>query len=564
MINAEEHKKLLAQVTELEKNSVNYFDVEKEFFLIDSDNLAEVQTRLYGYSIQATGIYEQDNLTEDAVKNLDGRGCYVYVEVKDGQITIKQDLNGCWGIYLFRHGDYFALSNSFFRLLDHVKFKYPLTVNRDYVNFLMVEALAVQVYSETAVNEISLIERNAVLHIDITNKTFEQERLDFKEYSVPLNSEGGIATLDRWIDFWGGVLRGIIQHTNRISVDLSGGFDSRVAFIVALHSGIDLNKIQINSWQGSHYTYPKDYIIASKIAEHYGFELNQPLPDCQSLNYSLTDVLNMDLYYRQTFHKWPAIYKTKKSIDKTYTLNGYEGEAIRSRFHVPPREFIESQRRLTRPYSSSLSDELFHSVENIFEAVFLAVRNKYKIEDATSADIPHCAYHETWSRSHFGKMSLEAYFVNKICLSPIIDPKLRTLKISTEECSDPNLLIAVFFTRYAPDILAFPFNSGSTADSLIAPETIEYAQKINARFPRSLVTNNAKWGGDYLTCNRATLELSRFSNRGIIIRSEQICYKICSRTYSIQAELTVCLQGILVPSFMTMRHAFMIKNIMAI
>ena len=32
MINVEEHKKLLAQVTELEKNSVNYFDVEKEFF----------------------------------------------------------------------------------------------------------------------------------------------------------------------------------------------------------------------------------------------------------------------------------------------------------------------------------------------------------------------------------------------------------------------------------------------------------------------------------------------------------------------------------------------------
>ena len=55
MINAEEHKKLLAQIAELEKNSVNYFDVEREFFLIDSDNLAEVRTRLYGYSIQSTG-----------------------------------------------------------------------------------------------------------------------------------------------------------------------------------------------------------------------------------------------------------------------------------------------------------------------------------------------------------------------------------------------------------------------------------------------------------------------------------------------------------------------------
>ena len=167
MINADEHKKLLAQIAELEKNSVNYFDVEKEFFLIDSNNLAEVKTRFYGYSIQATGIYEQDNLTEDAVKNLDGRGCYVYVEARDGQITIKQDLNGCWGIYLFRQGDYFALSNSFFRLLDHVKFKYPLTVNRDYCHYLVTDILSSITYFETAINEIELVDRNAVFHIDI-------------------------------------------------------------------------------------------------------------------------------------------------------------------------------------------------------------------------------------------------------------------------------------------------------------------------------------------------------------------------------------------------------------
>lgn len=77
MRNAEEHKKLLEQVAALERNSINYFDVEREFFLIDSDNLSNVQPRFYGYSIQADGIYEEDNLTPEAVKNLDGRGCYV-------------------------------------------------------------------------------------------------------------------------------------------------------------------------------------------------------------------------------------------------------------------------------------------------------------------------------------------------------------------------------------------------------------------------------------------------------------------------------------------------------
>ena len=156
MRNTNKRNKLLEQIAELEQGSVNYFDVEKEFFLIDSENLSEVQTRLYGYSIQASGIYEEDNLTPEAVKGLDGRGCYVYVEARDGKITIRQDLNGSWGIYLFRNGDYFALSNSFFRLLDHVKFRYPLTVNRDYCHHLLANSLCSQAYSETAVNEIQL------------------------------------------------------------------------------------------------------------------------------------------------------------------------------------------------------------------------------------------------------------------------------------------------------------------------------------------------------------------------------------------------------------------------
>ena len=43
---------------------VPYFNVEQEFFIIDSDNLQDVKTKLYGYSVQDTGIYEDENLTE--------------------------------------------------------------------------------------------------------------------------------------------------------------------------------------------------------------------------------------------------------------------------------------------------------------------------------------------------------------------------------------------------------------------------------------------------------------------------------------------------------------------
>ncbi len=323
MKNVEEHKKLLAQIAELEKGSRNFFDVEKEFFLIDSNNLAEVETRLYGYSIQAAGIYEQDNLTEDAVKNLDGRGCYVYVEVKGGQITIKQDLNGCWGIYLFRHGDYFALSNSFFRLLDHVKFHYPLTVNRDYVNYLLINSVSIQSYSQTAVNEISELPRNAVMNIDIAIKKLQVSLIDYKEHSIPLDSEEGVAILDNWVEFWGNVLREVAQNAKFVEADLSGGFDTRIHFVPLLNSGINLNRIRINSKNDSNPVHVEDYKIATQIAEQYGFKLNQPLVGNKLLNYSLKDIWNIDLYSQQMVRNLPEVPFSKKEWTSFIILRGF-------------------------------------------------------------------------------------------------------------------------------------------------------------------------------------------------------------------------------------------------
>lgn len=62
----------------------SHFNVEQEFFIIDSDNLRDVKTKLYGYSVQDTGIYEDENLTEVATRNLNGLGAYVYICTQGG------------------------------------------------------------------------------------------------------------------------------------------------------------------------------------------------------------------------------------------------------------------------------------------------------------------------------------------------------------------------------------------------------------------------------------------------------------------------------------------------
>lgn len=483
MVNSKERQKILEQIAEWKRNSVNYFDVEKEFFLIDSNNLSEIKTRFYGYSIQQTGIYEDCNLTPEAIAGLDGRGCYVYVEVKDEQITISQDLNGCWGIYLFRQGDYFALSNSFFRLLDYVKFRYPLTVNRDYCHYLTINDVCSHAYSETAINEISLVERNAVLHIDTVKKNLQIELIDYREYTIPLDSETGIETLDNWVEIWSDVLRGVMQNTKSFQVDLSGGFDTRVSFALLLNSDINFDKIRIYSTLSDQHCFPEDYDIASKIANHYGLKLNKSVLAKRTFNYSLTDCFNIDLYSQQTFHNLPTVFWIKNNVDKHYCLRGLSGETLRGYLRKSPQDFIRSQSGKINPYSSDLSYELFNSVNNILKSSFNAVANKYHIKDDESENIPQYFYQETRVRHHYGKECLSSFLKNMITLSPALDPKIRTVQLETTECPDPKLLIALLFTRYEPDLLKFPFEGGR----FIAPETIGFAQKLNESFPRRII-----------------------------------------------------------------------------
>lgn len=494
MINAEEHKQLLAQIKELEKDSVNYFDVEKEFFLITSDNLASVQTKFYGYSIQRTGIYEEENLTPEAVANLDGRGCYVYVEVKDGKITIKQDLNGCWGIYLFRHGDYFALSNSFFRLLDYVKFRYPLTPNRDFISYLPISGYACQAYSETAVNEICTIDRNSTLTINIAKKTLKIEIIDYKEHSVFLDSEEGMAILDYWFETWCIILRGIAHHTKFIQADLSGGFDTRTCLAILLNSGIDLNKVKIYSKQGKLHTMSEDYEIATQIAKHYSFKLNQPLPTTKYLNYTFSDTFNINSYVRQTFSSVIGFTFNKK-LDKTYHLNGGGGEGIRDTFGDSRIEFMEKKLNEYLPFSKNLSNEIRHYIEKIFESAFNSIQDKCGFKDNNHRDITLYLPRETLCVYHNGKDTTQSYFGRTVKLSPIYDPQLYTLHLYTKKCPDPKLLMATIYTRYEPNLLKFPFNNKRS----IAPETIEYAKKINERFPRQAkhVANITNRGGNF-------------------------------------------------------------------
>lgn len=454
----------------------NYFKLEEEYFIIDSEKLEEVRTKLYGFFVCDKGIIENTNLSEKNKDEMYGCGVYVYVENDGSNILIKQDINACYGIFVFKKDGYFAISNSWQYLVDYIKHKYTLSLNRDYANHMFVMQLASYTMAETMVNEIKVLQGDAVVNINILNKSMHVERIDYEENKYFLDSDDGLAILDRWFHRWTKVIRCIKERTNNMIVELSGGFDSRLTFLLVLCSGIDLNEIRVNSRKGELHTFKEDYAIASQIADYYGFSLNKDLPTGRSVRLSLEDIINMCFYNKMIFHK-QMYFKFNKFQEKRYLIPGVGGEAIRDHWTILPKELVGKFERRTNKYSKSLKEEITSSLSTVFDKAFRQAADEHDIVDMDSEEITLWVYKNGRCRAHFGTAVAEEIFINQFDLAPLLDPDLRKLKLCTEACADKNLLMALIYVRYCPELLKFPFEGGRQIDE----KTIEYAYSINEK-----------------------------------------------------------------------------------
>ena len=148
---------------------------------------------------------------------------------------------------------------------------------------------------------------------------------------------------------------------------------------------------------------------------------------------------------------------------------------------MPPQKFIDDACWIAKSFSHSLNQKLVVSIRNIIESVFRNVRNKYKIKDPESVDIPQYLYHETRTRTHCGKMVVGNYLRNTLTIVPFYDPEVQTLQLKSSKCPDYNFLMVLLFDRYAPDLLKIPFDKYHEPPDL--ENLIPYAKEINERFP---------------------------------------------------------------------------------
>lgn len=445
--------------------------VDDNFFIISSEDIPMHMKKLFGYVIENNQII----LNYEDVGNLDGNGAYVLINSDNENITIEQDFNGSYGLYLYKSEEYFAISNSFLKLVEYLKDKQFLSFNKDYANAFLFTNLCSFVYGETLVNEIEVLPRNYRIIINKKNKSIVFEEIDYKEHTIDLDSKKGVETLDNWYFKWINIIRLIRSKTNNLGVDLSGGVDSRAVMILALNSNINLEKIKINSITKEGHCYEEDYVIASEIAEEFNFNLNNNIVNNYYKFRDINTCLGISFYPKLGFHKH-SNFTTNYAIKPNYWITGAGGEYIkqlRTKYRLSSEKFI----KLTTESSNNHHESLTFSSKKICEKSLKKLGENYP--NINNKELPIKLYKEVRGRNHFGKGLVEDLSKNSIKLTPFIDVDLHKIKTKTSECEDNSLLMALIFIRYCPKLLNFRFQGNRK----FKEETIEYAKKISEKYP---------------------------------------------------------------------------------
>lgn len=441
-------------------------NIDKNFFVIDSENLDDINTELYGYAISQNQILTADDLEGNI--SVDGTGAYVYISVINDEINIYQDINGCFGIYIYNNDHYFAISNSFIMLVNHIKDKYELTLNHDYsVSFLTSDVCSYDI-DETLINEIYILPRNYIINIDKSKKEIYYKEIDYEENTLSLNSFEGIKTLDEWYYKWENILTNLYKTTDNISFDLSGGMDSRGIISLLFSSDIDYQQFNINSHVGD----KPNFIVAKEIADDFNITLNK------DLNVEYNYLSDLDSYFKPSIltklGSIKLLFPTSKiPTEPIYKFTGFGGGCIRGF----PRVSAEAHARFiyqnAKKYSQEYGDLLKEKDE----------KNLKKLNEIYSPkkidDLPALAHKEVRSRYIHGQTMIEKFCSNYIYLAPYLDPLLYKLKINDDNCLDKNLLITIIYDRYYSQLLDYPFDSGRK----IEEDTIKYAKFINEKYP---------------------------------------------------------------------------------
>ena len=431
---------------------------------------------MYGFLISKKGF-----ITDNYYKQLgyyekpEPQGVYIMIRKNKNKIVINQDFHGSFGLYAYENKEknYFTLSNSFLLLGEYLVGKQNISFNKEYADNLIISRLYTYSINETMIKEIIQFPRNIFIVINIQRKSFQIHDIDYKENTIPLESDEGLEIIDKWVDKWGYILRSLKKKTNIISCDISGGFDTRTALSIILNSGIKLDEILMNSAKDKKHVHSEDFSIASNISSKFGFKLNNLHFTNKGTIWNAKDSLSCTMYSKLGFHK-EFYFKNIFLENPKFSITGTRGEDLRGSPGCPIKSYIND---VSSENISGHSKEFYNSSKIIINRSidYLKLKKNYSNDYEISYDL----YSRIVNKNHFGRSALEAFISNIYLIQPLMDPDIKKIKyeINNDLSHD---FIAFIYMRFARDLIYFPIQG----NRILNKDNIRKANKLNSKLIR--------------------------------------------------------------------------------
>lgn len=441
----------------------NFFD--ERIFYIDSDNLNDIESKLYGFCI---------SVNNDKISLLGNKNCiagsFINIIKNTNDIYIQTDDFSSLYIFYYMKDDFFAISNSFYKLLNNLKDKGKrVTINKEYIEQYIQSPLHSHSLYNTLVNEILILPFGNDIkifnnHIEFINKNIELQ-------SISILSKEGIDIINNWINKWVNIVRPILNSDYHIQIDLSGGFDSRVIFSLLYYSGVNLNKDNINIYskhignKGLLEHLSNDYEVATSICNKLNLEININSKSNNKSNYYSSE--EQYIILKNTFlglHK-SGFTCLRECETPQFHFGGLNGEVIRGA--LPNLD--------TKTIKERLSRNPIRNNENVIKRFYLDL-DELKSKSKTDFEALTKFFLSTQCRSHFGLSVYNSFIANIYSLVPFNDKEL--LKLYIPEGIDKNIVFAIMIYKTCPEIFDIDFMNNQK----FSEETKQLAIELSERY----------------------------------------------------------------------------------
>jgi len=357
--------------------------VGDQYFKYSIDTNGKVYTFSDGSKIYFSGLikYKNNLLTdisdiEQEIDFVDKLGSYFVITETTNRFNIFNDYFGEQKIFYYESSEWFICSNRYHFMLERMK-DLQIKLELDIENCIMGFASSYAHFSENPINEKMNVKGIKFCPLE-KRLAISSNGIEYINRKIYEDLYICLTVSDKYEELLQGVKNEIISNVkccihnsvrNNITVDLSGGYDSRLVFS-AITNLADGKKIKVRT---EAYPNMQDFSIATTIADdfdfEYDYELTQKFTGKKEMPYSLEEILNIDDSTQLgTYFGFADVLNSKGSSHNYLELWGTIGEAV------------------TRPYITGGDVALFSkwgSTENdrMVLSDFMEITSRYIISD---------------------------------------------------------------------------------------------------------------------------------------------------------------------------------------